>query len=52
MTQCPHCNKEINLGSLVVKNRWKGTTKEERSEAMRKLATGNENWKKRVIHSK
>lgn len=34
---CPECNAEINVASLMAKARWKKTTKKERIEHGRKL---------------
>lgn len=35
---CPHCQKPINLGSLVAHARWDGKSQKERKEIGRKLA--------------
>lgn len=46
MTRCPHCKKQINIGSIMRTGYLKTLTKEQKSEIGKKLAKAR--WAKKL----
>lgn len=49
MTNCPHCHKEINIGSMMVQLSLKGKTKKELRERTRKATEASAKARKKKL---